>query len=40
VVLKDGKVSSMVYAWEKKLNLREKYPEVIRNNTNRRCKWG
>jgi hypothetical protein len=40
VLLKDGKVSGMVYAWEKKLNLRKKYPEVIRNNTNRRCKGG
>lgn len=34
--LKDCKVSSSVYEWEKKLNLRDKYPEILRNNSNRK----
>ena len=31
------KVSYLVYDWEKKLNLKEKYPEIISNNKNRRA---
>lgn len=34
--LKDAKVSASVYEWEKKLNLRDKHPEVLRNNSNRK----
>jgi hypothetical protein len=36
--LGDGMVSSCVYEWEKKLNLRDRYPEILRNNTNRKLK--
>jgi len=31
------KVSYLIYEWEKKLGLREKYPEIFRNNKNRRA---
>lgn len=34
--LKNGRVSASVYEWEKKLNLRDKYPEVLGNNPNRK----
>lgn len=34
--LKDAKVSARVYVWEKKLNLRDKYQEVLSNNPNRK----
>jgi hypothetical protein len=34
--LKDGKVSRMIYEWEKKLDLRKKYPDIIKNNMDRR----
>jgi hypothetical protein len=34
--LSEGKVSRMVYEWEKKLGLRKKYPDIIRNNSSRR----
>jgi hypothetical protein len=30
------KVSYSIYEWEKKLDLRKKYPDIIRNNKNRR----
>lgn len=35
--LSGGKVSYMIYSWEKKLGLREKYPEILKSNKNRRA---
>lgn len=34
--LGNTRISRQIYEWEKKLNLREKYPDVIKNNKNRR----
>lgn len=34
--LSGKKVSYVIYEWEKKLDLRKKYPDIIRNNKNRR----
>jgi len=33
--LKDCKVSASVYLWEKKMNLRDKYPEILSSRSNR-----
>jgi hypothetical protein len=33
---KDTKISYAIYSWEKKLNLRKKYPEILDSNNNRR----
>lgn len=38
VKLKGGSASSCVYEWEKKLNLRDRYPEVLGNNKDRKLK--
>ena len=34
--LGDDMVSSCVYEWEKKLDLRNKYPEILEANKNRK----
>ncbi len=34
--LSGEKVSYMIYSWERKLGLREKYPEILKSNKNRR----
>jgi hypothetical protein len=34
--LKNGKVSTSVYEWEKKLGLRDKYPEILASNGDRK----
>ena len=36
MALDNNMVSPLLYIWERKLDLREKYPDIIKNNTNRR----
>lgn len=34
--IKSGIISNQIYQWERKLHLREKHPDIIRNNKNRK----